>query len=65
MMEFLFGAFVGLCVYLMIDGYRAIRERRQRFDEETEERFRESHKERAHQERMEFIRKHYNIDKNI
>jgi hypothetical protein len=36
MMSFLFGAFIGLCVYLMIDGYIAIRERRRRFDEETE-----------------------------
>jgi hypothetical protein len=36
MMSFLFGAFIGLCVYLMIDGYIAIRERRRRFDEETD-----------------------------
>ena len=36
MMSFLFGAFVGLCVYLMCDGYMALRERRRRLDEETD-----------------------------
>ena len=34
MMSFLFGAFVGLCVYLMCDGYMALRERRRRLDDE-------------------------------
>ena len=36
MMSFLFGAFVGLCVYLMCDGYMALRERRRRLDDEID-----------------------------
>jgi hypothetical protein len=39
MMGFLFGAFVGLCVYLMIDGYKARKEylrSRERWFKETD-----------------------------
>ena len=32
----LFGAFIGACVLLMVDGWLAIKERRRRFDEETD-----------------------------
>ena len=40
MMNFLFGAFIGLCVYFMIDGYKAHKEYRQR----RERLFREANK---------------------
>ena len=30
MMSFLFGVFIGVCVYLMVDGYRAHKEYRRR-----------------------------------
>ena len=36
MMSFLFGAFIGVCVYLMVDGYMAMREHRNRLKEETD-----------------------------
>ena len=32
----LFGSFIGVCCYLILDGYMALRERRRRFDEETD-----------------------------
>jgi hypothetical protein len=32
MMSFLFGAFIGLCVYLMVDGYKAHKEYRRSRD---------------------------------
>ena len=35
-MSFLFGALVGFAVYLMCDGYMALRERRRRLDDEID-----------------------------
>jgi len=32
----LFGSFIGVCCYLMVDGYMAMREHRSRFNEETD-----------------------------
>ena len=37
MIEYLLlGAFFGVCAYLVVDGYFALKERRRRFDEETD-----------------------------
>ena len=38
-LHFLFGALVGISVYLMIDGYMAIREQRQLRDREIDKYF--------------------------
>jgi len=38
-MSFLFGAFVGVSVYLMVDGYMALREHRRRVDDELDRHF--------------------------
>ena len=42
MMDFIFGAFIGLCVYFMIDGYKAHKEyrlRRERWLRESDRHF--------------------------
>ena len=39
MMSFLFGAFIGICVYLMVDGYMALREQRRHRDRELDKYF--------------------------
>ena len=38
-MSFLFGAGIGICVYLMVDGYRAMREQRRHRDHELDKYF--------------------------
>ena len=32
----LFGSFIGVCCYLILDGYMALRERRRRLDDEID-----------------------------
>jgi hypothetical protein len=60
MMSFLFGAFIGVCVYLMVDGYMAMREHKCYRDEEYERWFRRAQDTRAHIDRLDRIVKDYN-----